>query len=51
MPKVVEVLTDLSGVAGAALVALGAWEVYQPAGYIAGGLLLLAGAMRLSRSS
>jgi hypothetical protein len=34
---------DLVGMAGAALVAYGCWQVYQPAGFIAGGAMLIAG--------
>lgn len=35
---------DLVGLAGAALVAYGVWLIHQPSGYIAAGLMLLAGA-------
>lgn len=35
---------DIAGLGGAGLVAYGAWLVYAPAGYIAGGIILLAGA-------
>jgi hypothetical protein len=43
-------LRDASGLGGAALVAYGAWCVYVPAGYIVGGLLLLAGAWLHARA-
>jgi hypothetical protein len=38
------VLRDLGGLAGAGLLAYGAWQSYPPAGYLVGGALLLAGA-------
>lgn len=38
------VLRDLGGLAGAGLLAYGAWQTYPPAGYLVGGALLLAGA-------
>ncbi len=34
-------LSDLCGLTGAGLVSYGAWLVYEPAGYIVGGILLL----------
>lgn len=37
------VLRELAIIGGIALVAYGAWLVYPPAGFITGGLLLLAG--------
>lgn len=40
----VVVVRDLIGIAGAGLVAYGAWEIYRPAGFIVGGVLLIAGA-------
>ncbi len=43
------VLRDVVGLAGAGLVAYGAWLVFPPAGFITGGVLLLAGALLLSR--
>ena len=42
-------LRDGGGLAGAALIAYGAWLVFPPAGFITGGVLLLAGALLLSR--
>lgn len=44
-------LTDLAGIAGAGLVAYGAALVYEPAGFIAGGAFLLAGAVLRTRRS
>ncbi len=35
---------DGAGLAGAGLVAYGAWMIYAPAGFIVGGGLLMAGA-------
>lgn len=35
---------DLVGLAGAGLVAYGAWLIYPPAGFLAGGALLIAAA-------
>jgi hypothetical protein len=35
---------DAAGIGGAGLVAYGSWLIFPPAGYIAGGLLLLVGA-------
>ena len=45
-----EGVRDLSGLAGAALVAYGAWLIYPPAGFIVGGLMLLAGAVFSARA-
>jgi hypothetical protein len=35
-------IPDLLLIAGASLLSYGAWLVFEPAGYIAGGVLLLA---------
>ena len=43
------VLRDGAGLAGAGAVSYGAWLVYQPAGFIVGGLLLIVGAILASR--
>ncbi len=51
MKRFAEIATDLAGVAGAVLIGFGAWCMYEPAGYVVGGMLLLAGAVLLSRSS
>ena len=40
-----DLLRETAGLAGAALIAFGAWLAYPPAGYIVGGLLLMAGAV------
>lgn len=45
------VMRDLAGLAGAGLVAYGAWLVFPPAGFITGGVLLLAGALLLLRGT
>lgn len=37
--------------AGAALIAYGAWQVYRPAGYIVGGVLLIAGVILQARGN
>lgn len=34
---------DLLAIGGASLIGYGAWLIYQPAGYIVAGVLLLAG--------
>jgi len=36
---------DIAGVAGVALVSYGAWLAWQPAGFMVGGALLIAGAL------
>lgn len=38
---ILTILTPLVGVLGALLLSFGAWLIYPPAGYIAGGLLCL----------
>lgn len=38
---ILTILTPLVGVLGAILLSFGAWMIYPPAGYIAGGLLCL----------
>lgn len=38
-------------IAGAALIAYGAWQAYPPAGPIVGGILLIAGVILKSRGS
>jgi hypothetical protein len=44
-----EHLIDVAGLVGAALIAFGAWQIYEPAGWIVGGFELLTGAVLLSR--
>ena len=46
---IAEIVIDVAGVAGAALISFGAWCVYEPAGFIAAGAQLLLGAVLLSR--
>jgi hypothetical protein len=41
---------DAAGLVGLCLIAYGAWLVYRPAGFIVGGLLLLAGALLDARA-
>lgn len=38
-------------IAGAAAISYGAWLIYEPAGYIAGGVLLIAGGVLLARGA
>lgn len=38
-------LCDAAGFAGAGLIAYGAWLFWEPAGFIVGGILLIAAAM------
>jgi hypothetical protein len=45
------VLRDLSGLGGVAAATIGAWQIYPPAGWIVGGLFLIAGAWLLARAS
>lgn len=44
-------LKDGAGIAGAGLLAYGAWLIYEPAGFIVGGLQLLAVAVLLNVKS
>jgi hypothetical protein len=41
---------DFAGVAGAAAIAYGAGLIYRPAGFIVGGLLLVAASVLLARA-
>nr|WP_294549941.1 hypothetical protein [uncultured Rhodopila sp.] len=50
-PRIAEALTDLAGIAGAGLVSWGVWQIYPPAGYVAGGILLMAGAWFAARGN
>lgn len=43
------VLCDLTGFAGAGLIAYGAWRIYEPAGFLVAGMLLIAFAMLIGR--
>jgi hypothetical protein len=38
-------------IAGAGLIAYGAWQAYQPAGSIVGGILLIAGTLLRARGA
>ena len=50
MNKVLPVLLrDGAGICGALLVAYGAWRVYEPAGFIVLGAMLLAAAWRAAK--
>ena len=40
---------DLLMVGGTAAISYGAWLIYQPAGYITGGVLLIAGGVLAAR--
>lgn len=40
---------DVLMIAGAALIAFGAWLIYPPVGFIAGGVLTLAGGVLAAR--
>jgi membrane-bound ClpP family serine protease len=44
-----DLLLDSAGVAGAALIAYGAWLIYAPAGFISAGVLLLVGVLFSAR--
>jgi len=46
----ISILTFLIGLAGALLVAFGAWLVFPPAGYIVGGLLCLVWSFMSARA-
>lgn len=46
-----QLIIDLAGLAGATAISYGAWLVYEPAGFIVGGTLLLAAAWIGARSS
>jgi hypothetical protein len=40
---------DLAGLAGAAGVSYGCWQMWKPLGWVAGGALLIAGAWLMAR--
>lgn len=44
-------LIFLIGLAGAVLIAAGTWLIYQPAGYIVGGILLLSWSFMAARAA
>jgi len=49
LASVGEFFRDLLGLAGALSIAYGAWLIYNPAGYIVGGVLVLAGTILSSK--
>jgi hypothetical protein len=51
MKYVREILIDVAGLAGTALISYGAWLAYEPAGFIVGGGLLLGGAVRYAATN
>lgn len=42
---------DGAGLAGAVMISFGAWSIYAPAGWIVGGLFLIAVAVLAARAS
>ncbi len=40
---------DLSGIVAVASIAYGSWLIYQPAGFIVGGFIVLAGVIAMAR--
>lgn len=42
-------LRDLIGIAGAGSIVYGIWQIYAPAAYIAGGIMLTGAALLLAR--
>ena len=42
-----DLLRELAGIAAVGLIAYGVWRIYEPAGFIVGGVLLLIGAILL----
>ncbi|CAH2399206.1 hypothetical protein [Mesorhizobium ventifaucium] len=42
-------LRDLVGISGAASIVYGIWQIYVPAAYIAGGIILTGAALLLAR--
>jgi hypothetical protein len=49
MKRVAELAVDVAGLAGAALITDGVWQIYQPAAFIVAGAFLLAGAWLVAR--
>lgn len=41
-------VADIAGLAGGGLLSYGAWSIYEPAGFIVGGVLLLALAVAIA---
>lgn len=48
-PLLPSLTADAAGLSGAAAVIWGAWRIYEPAGFIVGGVLLMAGTWLYSR--
>jgi hypothetical protein len=46
-----EHVRDIAGLAGAGSIAYGAWSIYAPAGFIVGGIMLIALVLLTSRTS
>ena len=49
MSALAEILVDLAGVGGVAAIAYGTWAIYEPAGFIVGGAIVVGVVLRLSR--
>jgi hypothetical protein len=49
MSKILVIVRDLVGLLAVASMSYGAWLVYEPAGFITGGALVLAGVIVLAR--
>lgn len=49
-PQPADFVRDVLGVSGAALLSYGAAEIYRPAGFIVGGVLLIVGAYLSARN-
>lgn len=47
MKLLAELLIDFAGVVGLAAISYGAWAIYEPAGFIAGGVMVVAVVLRL----
>lgn len=47
--KIATLLRDAAGLSGVCLISLGAWRIYEPAGLMVGGVLLVAGAVLAAR--
>ena len=43
-----EILTDVGAICGASLVSFGAYMIYEPAGLITGGVMVLTGSILLA---
>lgn len=45
MKRYIPAVRDVAGLSGAAMIAYGAWMIYEPAGFIIGGLMMVAAAI------